>query len=94
MVVIPLLLKIWNLRKVASKKHLEDAWQDLRALDDQVATLRSKAEAEALLERLRELGERVSGTWLSRGEIRFLYAVRNAIRQVRDAALARMKEFS
>ena len=88
--IVPLALKIWGWRSVPSQKHLDDGFQDLRALDERGSRLTTRAQGQEILAELEALGIRIGGTWFDGGDIRSYYSFTGTLDRVKKSVAQRV----
>lgn len=79
LVVLPLLKKAIGFRSFASKKLLWTHFWELRFLEDEALNSKSRQELEVVIQRLEELGQRVSSTWVEDQDMRHYYNLARCI---------------
>ncbi len=79
LVVLPLLKKAIGFRSFASKKLLWIHFWELRFLEDEALHSKTPQELEVVIQRLRELEQRVASTWVEDQDMRHYYNLARCI---------------
>ena len=83
-IIIPAVRLIGGARQYFSDKVIETAYRELRRVDDQIAALGTPEQGAELMEALQQVNEDISGLWVSSENVKNLFSLKRAAKQVRD----------
>jgi len=90
-VVLPVLGRLKRLRELPTRHALEDAFEEMRELEEAAAATDEREALARIVARLDEIERSVSGIWFDGAMLRNFYSFQGTIRRLRGSVASRLQ---